>query len=134
MIVDISSIIFNLLGTETVYRSVTNVLLNGESVKRYSSEYLIKTTIVPLAGLELKNSPEGTFSTEDKVILSATALRNGDIVRVSAGVAGVPAAYNWFEVRSTVDVKDLVGIYKYIAKRIGDTEVLIGEDEVIFYG
>lgn len=124
MIADISTTIMNLLGALVIYRSVTNVLVDGESVKRYSIEKSVQAAVVPLSGLDLKNSPDGIFSTEDKIIISATLLQNGDIVKFND---------NWFEVRNTVDVKGIFGIYKYLAKRIGSTEVLIGEDNVIFY-
>lgn len=109
MIVDISSTVLALFGVDTVYRSVTNSIVDGEATKTYSNEVQFRAAIVPLTGDDLKNSVDGQYSTEDKVIISTVKLKKGDIVSYEG---------SWFEVRNIVDVNGIVGIIKYIGKRL----------------
>lgn len=113
MITDVFAILENLINGNYTFRTLTESHVDGELVKTYSTPITIRSAIIPLSGQELKNTPEGQYTFEDKVVLTDknSILKVGDI-----------AVYNGtnYEIKNEIDLGELVNIKKFLAKRISD--------------
>lgn len=112
MIVDVANILTSVgLMTTNQYRVLTETNTNGEVTKSYSVATNLQCAVLPMTGQDLRNTPEGQYTFEDKVILTdpSIVLKPGDLI-VSGGVD--------FEIKTMLDYSELVSLKKYIARKI----------------
>lgn len=121
MIAD-AGIAVDMFGSVHRYRSTTQGYSNGELVEIMGPFTDVFCAVLPMDGQTLRNTPEGEYTAEDKILLtrSDVRLKNGDIVfENNAG----------YEIRSVTDLSAIVGIIKYYAKRVFvNTEEMVSPD------
>lgn len=120
MIVNAFSILEKLIMGSYQYRVVTETILDGEAMKTYAAPVNIRCGVLPMTGQELKNTQEGQYSFEDKIVLTEAGcpIKIGDAV-IADGKA--------FEVKIEIDVGSIAGLKKYIVKRIACGDALVAE-------
>lgn len=109
MIADLQFII-QMFGGNYQYQSKTQSYVKGELTESLADAVDIFCAVLPMDGQTLRNTPEGEYTTDDKIILtkSDTTLQNGDII----------IADQSYEIRTQTDLANIVGIKKYIAKKV----------------
>jgi hypothetical protein len=108
-ITNLSIPLLKLLGSTNSYKVQTETTIGGETLTEYSEPVEIFCVVIPMQGADLRNSIQGEYTTEDKVIITDenATLKNGDILIYKN---------REFEVRNSVDVSDIVGIKKFVGK------------------
>jgi hypothetical protein len=110
MIVDIFSTLQNLTNRNYNFKVLTESLSGGEVIKQYSDPITIQCTVLPLTGNDLRNTPEGQYTTADRVILtSISSLKIGDIL-----IENIIE----YEIRSEINLGELINLKKYVAKKL----------------
>lgn len=127
MIADIPGILGKIgLLSVNQYRAVTEIIVDGEVRKTYDPPVNINCAVLPMNGQELKNTPEGEYTAEDKIVLaeSSSPIKVGDAV-IYAGSA--------FEIKNLVDLGSIVNLRKYTAKRIATGDALVADAGPVTY-
>lgn len=121
MIAD-ASVTVDLFGSVHRYKTKTQGYAKGELVELMSDFKEIFCAVLPMDGQTLRNTQEGEYTSEDKIILSRpdAVMKTGDIVfENNAG----------YEIRAVTDLSSIVGILKYYAKRVFvNTEEMVSPD------
>ncbi|MBK8397434.1 MAG: hypothetical protein IPL26_19645 [Leptospiraceae bacterium] len=111
MIVDVANIIKSIgLMSMNQYRTKTESIVGGELVPTYSDPVNLECAVIPMTGVELRNTPEGLYNFEDKIILTHPInLQTGDII-ISNGIN--------YEIKTRLDYSDFVNLNKYIGRKV----------------
>ena len=92
------------------YKTVSETYVKGEKTKIVSSSLPINCAVLPLGAKELRNLPEGEYTSEDKTVITdgASPLKISDLV----------LAFNsTYEVKRITDVSDIVNLKVFVAKK-----------------
>ena len=110
MIADISPVLQKLFFSTHVCSVRSESVVMGELTESYTTDSVF-CGVLPLNGKELKSLPEGEYSTEDVIVLvkGDSTLKLKD--RIIKGTST-------FELRLELDVSDIVGIKKFIGKKL----------------
>jgi hypothetical protein len=109
-IANLASAVALLMGNYQIQRK-TESYLNGELVEAMSDPENVRCAVLPLTGKELRNLPEGEYTTEDKSVITDGSI----VLNVNDRVI---AFGETFEIRRVTDVSDLVNLKVYVAKKI----------------
>ena len=111
MIADLSPVIDNLFMKNYTYSVYSESNSQGEVTGSYTIPVALRCAVLPMVGKELKTLPDGQYTMEDKIILAAASatLKVKDQIQAN-GIS--------YEIKNEFDVSDLVGIKKYIARKV----------------
>ncbi len=92
------------------FKTIDEAYVTGEKTKIISTPVGINCAVLPLGAKEIRNLPEGEYTSEDKTIITdgMSPLKIGDIVL---------AFGEEFEVRRLTDVSDIVNLKIFVAKK-----------------
>lgn len=110
MIADLSSALAQFMVSAS-YKTVTETIVDGESVRTYSDALSKQFIILPMDGETLRQLPDGEYTSEDKQIFETggITLKANDIV-----------IYKSVEylISTVIDYTEQVNTTKYIGKRL----------------
>lgn len=112
MIADISEALEKLLfSNHTISPFTSESFSNGEATRIYGTNYTLLCGVIPLTGKELKNLPEGQYTSEDVIILTKgdSSLTIKDRVTKNGSI---------YEVMMIFDISEYVNVKKFIGKKM----------------